>query len=189
MNPRNIIFGVVTVVCLMIDQLTKWWIMANVDQAGGEITVIPGLFSIVHRQNPGAAFGLFRNLGDDYRHWVFIGFAIIATVFIGNMLRRASPTDTVLGGLLGLILSGAFGNAADRLLNPDHTVTDFLKVYIDADPVKSWLISSFGTNEWPSFNVADAALVVGVIAYVIYETWFMKKEAAPAQPNTEQSAT
>lgn len=183
MNPRNIVFGVVTVVFLLLDQITKWWIRVNVER-GQEDPVIPGFFSIVHQQNPGAAFGLGSTLGDNYRHWVFVGFAVIAAIVIGNLLRRANPTDTAVGGLYGLILSGAFGNATDRLLNPNHTVTDFLKVYLDAEPFKGWLIGSFGTNAWPAFNVADAALVVGVIGFAIYERWFQPK-AAPV----EQSAT
>lgn len=177
MNPRNLTFGSVLVSSLLFDQLTKWWVVANIDQGGEEISVIPGLFSLVHRQNPGAAFGLFRNLGDDYRHWVFVAFALVAAGFIGDMLRRLPADERLLPGILGLILSGAFGNATDRLFNADHTVTDFLKVYLDAEPVRGWLIGLFGTNEWPSFNWADSALVVGVIAYVVYETFFMKKAA------------
>lgn len=181
-NRRNKAFVLVAVVSLLLDQLTKAWVVANITENVDEISVIPGLFSLVHRQNPGAAFGLFRDFA--YRHYAFLGFTVIAAVFIGDMVRKAREDDAITGGLLGLILSGAFGNAIDRMVKPDHTVTDFLKVYLDADPFRGWLVSAFGTAEWPSFNVADSALVVGVIAYVIYETFVLPKQEKAAPSST-----
>ena len=66
---------------------------------------------------------------------------------------------------LAPIASGALGNAVDRVWKA--TVTDFLRVYISAPGAKQWLMETFGTAEWPSFNVADSTLLVGVVIFVI----------------------
>lgn len=178
MNRRNIGFAVWLAIGLVLDQLTKWWVAGHLVEGVDEITVIPGLFSIVHRQNPGAAFGMFRDF--EYRHWLFLVFTLVAGGFIVDMLRKARTDDLLLGSTLGLILSGAVGNAVDRVIK--STVTDFLKVYADFQPVKGWLEGAFRTNEWPSFNVADAALVVGVGLYVVHQMWFDKKPAPDGKP-------
>ncbi|MCB9690060.1 MAG: signal peptidase II [Alphaproteobacteria bacterium] len=177
MNPRNVLFAVTAVVGLVLDQATKWWVVHNLPEGTGEIVVIPGFFSIVHARNPGAAFGMLRDF--EYRHWVFLAFTIVAGFVIADMFRKLKPNDGFMGAALGLVLSGAIGNAIDRVLY--RFVTDFLRVYIDTPSVKQWLIATFGTYEWPSFNVADAALVVGIGMFVIHQLFLEKKEA-PAPP-------
>ena len=157
MNRRNLVFVLCTVIGIVLDQATKAWIVANVELYVGRITVIPGFIDIVHAKNPGAAFGM---LGDfAYRHYVFVLFTIIAAIVIVDMFRKLPENDWFMSSALGLILSGAAGNAIDRVLHQE--VTDFVRVYIDA--------LSF---EWPSFNVADAALVVGVGMLVVHYTFF-----------------
>jgi signal peptidase II len=164
-NPRNVVFVSVTLVGLALDQITKWWVVANLRQDVEEISVIPGFFSLVHRQNPGAAFGLFREF--EYRHWLFLVFTLIAAGVIVDLFRRLPPNDRFMSATLGLILSGALGNAIDRVAK--QTVTDFLKVYTDLPSIAGWLQSNGLPNEWPSFNVADAALVVGVAMYLFHQ--------------------
>lgn len=174
-------FVLVASVGLALDQATKLWIVANLHEGGEEIRVIPGLFSIVHRQNPGAAFGMFRNF--EYRHLMFVAFTVVAAAVIIDLFRRLPPTDRFMSATLGLIFSGAVGNAIDRIHK--QTVTDFLKVYTDIPALKTWLVANFGTNEWPSFNVADSALVVGVILYLFHQMFLEERAALPEveEPN------
>ena len=180
-NRRNVIFAVVSVVGVLLDQLTKFWIVRNLPEGRGEMEIIPGLLSIVHRQNPGAAFGMFRDF--EYRHYLFVVFTIVAAGVILDLFRRLPPTDRFMSATLGLILSGAVGNAIDRLHK--RTVTDFIKVYTDIPSLKSWLLTNFGTNEWPSFNIADSALVVGVLMYVFHQAFLEKRPEPTPTPTPE----
>lgn len=172
MNPRNLLFSATAAVGLILDQATKWWVMHNLPEGSGEIVVIPGFFSLVNARNPGAAFGLLRDF--EYRHWVFVAFTVVAGVVIVDMFRKLKPSDAFMGAALGLVLSGAVGNAIDRVRY--RLVTDFLRVYVDTPSIKQWMIATFGTNEWPSFNVADAALVVGIGMFVVHQLFLEKKE-------------
>jgi signal peptidase II len=179
-NRRNVLFLTVTVLGVLADQLTKWWIVHNIPADGGRgITVIPGLLDIVHAKNPGAAFGM---LGDfEYRHWVFLVFTVIAGGVIVDMFRKLPPSDWYLSTALGLVLSGAIGNAIDRVRQ--HYVTDFIRVYTDVPALKTWLLDTFHTNEWPSFNVADSTLVVGVVMFVVQQLFLEgKKKTADEKP-------
>jgi signal peptidase II len=176
-----VIFAVVSVVGVLLDQLTKFWIVRNLPEGRGEMEIIPGLLSIVHRQNPGAAFGMFRDF--EYRHYLFVVFTIVAAGVILDLFRRLPPTDRFMSATLGLILSGAVGNAIDRVHK--RTVTDFIKVYTDIPSLKSWLLTNFGTNEWPSFNIADSALVVGVLMYVFHQAFLEKRPEPTPTPTPE----
>ncbi len=192
MNPRNIVFVVITVLGVLADQLTKWWIVANVELGTGEIVIFDGWLSLVHAQNPGAAFGLLR--GFEYRHWVFLVFTLIAGGVILDLLRKLPKSDWFMSLTLGLIFSGAVGNAIDRVRQ--QVVTDFIRVYTDDPGWKQWLVETVGTYEWPSFNVADAALVVGVAFFVLHELFIgsttdddaAKADAPEAEGSTEAEA-
>ena len=188
-SPRNLVFIGVTLVGLVLDQLSKAWIVANVRYQIDEIDVIPGFFSIVHARNPGAAFGTLGGFGN--RHLVFGIFTVVALYVVFDMLRKLAPDARFVSAALGLILSGAIGNALDRArglsfmpsgLAADGKVTDFLRVYTEIPAIKGFLIDNFGTYEWPSFNVADIALVVGVAMLGLH--WFFverhQKSEAPS---------
>lgn len=173
-------------VWLAIDQATKLWIYFNLQEGVDVLTVIPGFFDLVHAENPGAAFSLLRDF--EYRHVVFVTIAAAATVFVGWLYRRLPDHDRLHAFSFGLILAGAVGNGIDRVWK--RTVTDFLRVYIEADPVRSTLIDWFGTYEWPSFNVADSTLLVGVVLYVLWgdDGVFAKdREAGDGAPSDEDA--
>jgi len=167
-NRRNVVFLIICVLGVVIDQGTKWWVVNNIALATGEIVVIDNFLSIVHAQNPGAAFGMLRNF--EYRHLVFLAFTAVAVGVIVDLFRKLPPDDWFMSTTLGLILSGAVGNAIDRARM--RYVTDFIRVYTDQPDARAWLIETVGTNEWPSFNIADANLVVGVILFMIYQFFF-----------------
>lgn len=163
---RNlVIFLLITVIGTVLDQLTKAWVVANVALYRDELEIIPGFLSIVHAQNPGAALSLLHDFA--YRHVVFAIFTVVAVVVIIRMFRELKPTEWFMAGTLGLILSGAVGNAIDRVRY--QYVTDFIRVYTEHPPVHDWLLRTFGTAEWPTFNVADISLVVGVAFFALHQ--------------------
>ena len=162
---KYILFSVLFVVSVVLDQATKIWVVNNIEYRYGEIEVIPGFFSLVHTQNAGAAFGIMQG-----QMLFFAVFTIIALGFVGYTLWELHENDKYQNIALSLIASGAVGNAIDRM--DKQSVTDFLRVYTDHPGMKSWLIETFGTAEWPSFNVADSAIVIGLIMFGVHGAFF-----------------
>jgi signal peptidase II len=136
---------------IAIDRVTKWTISRRLSMHDG-IQVIPGFFRIIHTENPGAAFGIFADSPSQWKLGMLIGFSIIALVIVSGLLWKNSHTMTSTGIGLALILGGAVGNLWDRLVS--HQVVDFLLFYV-------------GPHQWPAFNVADSAIVVGAALLVI----------------------
>ena len=137
-------------VVVALDQWTKSLVESQVP-LGGSYTPFPALepyFNIVHLTNTGAAFGLFRG-GASF----FIVIAIIVIVALLVFARHLDRGDWAIRTALGLQLGGATGNLIDRLHQNGH-VTDFLLFTL---PVGDRVY------QWPAWNVADAAIVVGTI--------------------------
>ena len=141
-----------------LDQATK--VAADVWLRGrGPVEVIPGFFNLAYSRNRGGLFGYFSTLDDPWRLILLTVLPIFAIVLIGMFLLRTDEPDrsTLFG--LGLILGGATGNLLDRVVRGE--VVDFLDVYASWDALASWLIARFQTAHWPTFNVADSAIVTG----------------------------
>jgi signal peptidase II len=151
-------------VFLAIDQVTKEWVLRNIPyppRAGDEIKLIPDFLSITHAKNPGAAFSMF----DDFagRMVVFGVFTVIAVVGLAWGLKTVRDDDRMQAFAIGLILSGAIGNAIDRIRF--QMVTDMVKVYAGFEPLRTWCLENFKTYVYPIWNVADAAILVGVALF------------------------
>ncbi|MFC1982764.1 signal peptidase II [Chloroflexota bacterium] len=150
-RPRHkwddVVFLLVCTLVLFADQLSKIWIRANlpIGQSLFEI----GFFRVIHIQNTGAAFGIFPDQPVALTIISFIG--AIALVLCALLSRRCLPfLDNMLGkSALGLVLGGTIGNLIDRFRF--SYVTDFL---------------DFGF--WPTFNIADSAVTIGVIIFAYY---------------------
>jgi signal peptidase II len=128
-----------------LDRFTKWLVESRIS-AMDTLTVIPGFFDIVHSTNRGVAFGLFNDSTSEWRSALLIAVSAAALALVGGMLWNARRLDRPTTFGLGLILGGAAGNVFDRVAW--GRVTDFLEFYI-------------GRYHWPTFNVADSAIVVG----------------------------
>jgi signal peptidase II len=148
----------VTTLSLLIDQLSKIWIRVNI-HGGKSVEIISGLFRLVHVENPGAAWGIFADSA--YRIPFFIVATLIAFSVIGVYFSRIPKGQNLLAVAISLILGGALGNFIDRLYY--RSVTDFLDFYVARQPISGWLIEHFGSNRWPSFNIADATIVTGLL--------------------------
>ena len=136
---------------LALDRYTKWLIAHRLTMHDS-ITVIPGFFRIIHTENPGAAFGIFADSPSQWKVALLILFSVVALLIVSALLWKTSHTMTSTGVGLALILGGAVGNLWDRVVS--HRVVDFLLFYI-------------GHYQWPAFNVADSAIVVGACLLVL----------------------
>lgn len=125
----------------------------------GPVTLVPGVLNLWYSRNRGGLFGYFSDLADPWRALLLTLFPLLAVVLIAFFLTRAEEhrKSTLVG--LALILGGATGNLADRVARGE--VVDFLDAYASWDPLAQWLTERFGTVHWPTFNVADSAIVVG----------------------------
>src|SRR5215469_14870211 len=128
-----------------LDRLTKWLIETHVSFTD-TYRVLPGFFDIVHSQNRGVAFGLFNDGASDWSTGMLSLFSLVAVLVIGALLWNGARLDRLSQAGLSLILGGAAGNLFDRIVW--GRVTDFLEFYI-------------GDYHWPTFNVADSAIVIG----------------------------
>ena len=136
---------------LGLDRLTKWLVERDVSLSA-DYKIIPGLFDIVHSENRGVAFGVFNDSESQWRTLLLIALSIAAVIWVSVMLWRAKQPDRLLCLAFALVLGGAAGNLFDRLVS--GRVTDFLLFYI-------------GEYQWPSFNVADSAIVIGCILLIV----------------------
>jgi signal peptidase II len=128
-----------------LDRLTKWIIETRVSFFD-TYKVIPGFFDIVRSQNRGVAFGIFNDSTSEWRTTLLIVASIAAVALIAAMLWNAQRLDRFSIWGFALILGGAAGNVFDRIVWGQ--VTDFLLLYV-------------GQFQWPTFNVADSAIVCG----------------------------
>lgn len=178
MNRKYSLFAIVTLVFVILDQATKIWVVRNIDYRTEEITIIDGFLSFVHAQNTGAAGGFLNQ--NEYRMVIFAVFTVVAVGVLLHMLWELPNDDLFQTSALGLIMSGAVGNAIDRV--DKQSVTDFVRVYTEHPKLKPWLLEQFGTYEWPSFNVADAAIVVGLGMFGIHYL-FLQKDDPDVEPS------
>jgi signal peptidase II len=117
-------------------------------------------------ENPGAAFGLFRNLPETVRRGFFHVVSLAALAFIFAMYVRLEPGQRMVRGALALVAGGALGNFADRLVR--GYVIDFIDWHWRNGP------------RWPTFNVADVAICVGVALMMVDSLRVRKTEPASA---------
>ena len=154
--------GIIAAVVLL-DQCTKLYIQTSFSPFD-RVPVIPGVFNIVHAENPGAAFSMLADAPLAVRRTVLIGLSGAVMGIVGYLLFRPKQNgETAITRLgLSLVLGGALGNFWDRVII--GTVTDFLQVFI-------------GPYEYPSFNIADSAIFCGAIL-LLFDLWRTRKSTA-----------
>ncbi len=151
MPRRYKIFGFVAGLVILLDQITKAWARGSLGKYGFEgYTVVQNYFDLRLSFNTGSAFGLFSSV--EGARWFLTAVGIGALFAIVYILRKGEDHQKWMTTALGLIAGGAVGNVIDRILF--GKVTDFVV----------WKIPWEGAfKEWPAFNIADSALVVGVL--------------------------
>jgi signal peptidase II len=141
-----VFYYLIALFVILLDQLTKWLIVKNMF-FGESIPIIDNVLYITSHRNRGAAWGILQG-----QMWLFYAITIIVIVAIMYYLHKAAKGKRLLGMSLALMLGGAIGNFIDRVFRKE--VVDFIHTYI------------FGYN-FPVFNIADSALVIGVALLII----------------------
>jgi signal peptidase II len=140
------VMGLLAVAIIVLDRVTKLWIVAHI-KTGHSIVLIPNVFRLSHVLNTGAAFSMFEGSTSPLMvRNLLVGFSVVAVLVVVLLLWRMGRSVTLTSVALALILGGALGNLWDRIHL--HYVVDFLAVRIVH-------------YDWPDFNVADSAIVVG----------------------------
>lgn len=159
----------ITALVFTVDQLTKYWIRTHL-ALRETITPIPAIgswFRLIHWKNTGVAFGLFQGNG-----WILtvIGIVVVLAIIIYSIKTDDSPF--FWRAALAMELGGALGNLADRL-NPElGYVVDFI-----------WI------GDFPVFNLADSAIVIGAVIMIIGMWRQEKVEKKTEEPVTEDNKT
>jgi signal peptidase II len=158
---------IVAGVLIFLDQWTKIWVRANLEKFV-YYPVFGEWFGWQHVDNYGAAFGLFQNM-----RLVLTIFAVAVSIAILVYVLWVPTNHRLLRVLLGLQLAGAVGNLIDRVIQ--GFVTDFVRMGIP------------GVFYWPNYNIADVAVVTGVISLAIYiiaeDVALSRKQKAEASAN------
>lgn len=143
-RKRAVIFLLVAAFIVFLDQISKSWVRANSPQ----IELVPGFLDLISiPPNYGAAFGLLAN-----QTCFLIAVTVASIIIISLLFRFLSPVNMLSTVSIGLILGGAVGNLVDRLRL--GCVTDFIDIHVG------------NLFHWYTFNVADSAIVIGIIIFI-----------------------
>lgn len=162
LSKRYLVLFAISVVIVAIDQFTKMNIHGSY-QLGESMVVIPGFFNITYVRNFGAAFGFLAQTHPGFREIFFLAMPPAALLIILMIMRTVKDTDRWQVLALSSVFGGAVGNYIDRIRF--RYVIDFLDFHYKE------------IYTWPAFNVADMAIVGGVMVLLLL--MFLEKKAAP----------
>ena len=151
---------IAALIVLAADQASKWWVLNVLDLPSLRQVVLLPVLNLTMVWNRGVTFGLLNGLGS-WGHVVLAVVALAVVVALGFWLHRAE--NRVVATAIGAIAGGAVGNVIDRLRFGG--VVDFIHAHAD---------TRWGDFSWYVFNVADAAIVCGVVALII-DSQFSKR--------------
>lgn len=172
MNKKSLAYKIkpfiLSVVLVVLDQITKLWVMKTIPENTIYKVIGDDLIWIVHVRNTGAAFSLGASYSDFVRLLLFIIFPIAVIIFAcyavvsnKNILTRTQQYFTC--GIIG----GGIGTMIDRIFRFNEGVVDFISIKF---------FGIFGLDRWPTFNVSDSCVVVFVILFAI-SVLFSKEES------------
>jgi signal peptidase II len=154
-KPNYPFLALVSITSLVLDLGSKWWAKTHLEDAKSfadrRVQLIPNYLSLSFAKNKGGAWGLLQNEPESIRRPFFLGISLLAVVFIVSLYRRLTPQQTALKWGLPLVLGGALGNLVNRIQY--NYVVDFIDAYYK---------TGHEEHHWPTFNIADVAIVVGV---------------------------
>ncbi len=169
MNKRDIIWKIAYLAIaggvFMMDQATKAWAVRRL-RFGDDLPIIQGFLNFAYAQNTGVAFSMLDDHGDMGR-WGLSAVAIFAGALVLYFFWRTPRSDDRILGALALLLAGIAGNVTDRLRL--GFVVDFIDV-------------QFGSWHYPTFNVADMAIVAGAGLMIIDMFLSKRKQQAETRP-------
>jgi len=163
-------------ITFVIDKVTKIAIVERFAY-GERLTVIDGFFNLTHVRNPGGAFSFLATMSDGIRQTFFLGTGALAVGLLLYFLAKIEPEERLAPLAIGGILGGALGNLTDRLYYGE--VIDFLDFRL------------IGGYVWPTFNMADCWIVVGVAVLMLQMLFEGEPQSSPNDsptPNGELGA-
>jgi signal peptidase II len=173
MKQKLKIVAIIAPIVFILDHITKYLIVLNF-KIGDQLTIIDGFFDLVHVRNKGAAFGFLSGWDSAYRDVFFYVLGFVALIFLYFFLKDLpSKKSNIIP--VGMIFGGALGNIFDRIIR--GSVVDFLSFHINNERVVGEILG-FSYDFyliWPSFNVADMGITIGVALLIIQSLKHKKK--------------
>ncbi|MDI3286333.1 signal peptidase II [Polyangium sp. 15x6] len=184
-----VFLAVVAIITLALDLGSKWWAVQNLDKPFARVDLIKGYLSLALAHNRGGAWGLLQNESENVRRPFFVLVSIVAIAFIVSLYRKLAPNQTALRWGLPLVLGGALGNLVDRI-RYGHVI-DFIDMYIGngtgLDKLVEKISGPMREYHWPTYNIADIAIVAGVILMGV-DMFTSRKKSAPPKKAEEASS-
>ena len=149
-KPNALIYLLVSVAVFGLDQWSKAWVLSSLPEFT-PVPVIEGFWNWYRTYNTGAAFSFLSDAGG-WQLWFFTFLAVAISGLMAFWLSRTPRANWRSALPYALVIGGAIGNVIDRQIH-GHVV-DFIQWYI-------------GDHYWPSFNIADAAIVGGAIGIAL----------------------
>ncbi len=167
MGRKYMILIILSLLVVAIDQIAKIYIHTNFE-LGDTVSVINNYFNITYVRNTGAAFGIFSDSQQMFRHVFFLSIPVVAVAVIIFFIYGLPESELAQIISLSLISGGAIGNYVDRIQY--SYVIDFLDVHVR------------NVYSWPVFNIADSAIVVGVcvLSVLMILEYFEERKAKAA---------
>jgi signal peptidase II len=145
-------FYFVALLILIVDHVTKWMARATLE-SHQPIELISGYLRLSYVHNSGVAFGLFDKVDSPWKPYILAAMAVLAVILI-LLYRAHMPADrTLLQLALAVTMGGILGNFLDRVIR--GYVVDFIEFHIHE------------VFYWPTFNVADSAITIGIALLLI----------------------
>lgn len=167
-RPTFIFFGAVAAVSLILDVVTKAWaeiVLSKLPFDRPSLVLVPDHLTLTIAYNKGGAWGLLQDAAETVRRPFFFAVSVLAVLFIVSLYSKLGRGQKTLMWGLPLVLGGALGNLSDRITR--SSVIDFIDFRAEwvlamnnaiAKAVPHWGL----TDHWPTFNVADIAICIGV---------------------------
>jgi len=162
---RRLIPLCLTVIVIIADQVLKAVIVATIPANTIGVSLLGGFLRIINVQNTGIAFSIGQGAPQAFRGLFFIILPILVLLLLGFYYVRSADISQLQRWAIAGILGGGAGNLIDRVVRP-HGVVDFIDVKF---------YGLFGLDRWPTFNLADATVVVCGILLLV-SVFFNKRE-------------
>jgi len=146
----------------VLDLISKWWIVRHLE-LHDPVVVIPGFFNLTLVRNSGVAFGMFQDSSSPYKPLILSCIALAALLTIVFYANKLESGQAGLRLILSVVMGGILGNFIDRLYN--GSVVDFLELY-------------WRGFHWPTFNLADSAISIGILLLILDS---LRPQCSPAE--------
>jgi signal peptidase II len=160
-RPSYVFLALVSIFTLAADIGSKTWAERHLDGYPGTVDVWKNHITLLLAKNRGGAWGLLQSTSENVRRPFFLLVSVAAIAFIMTLYRRLQARQRALKWGLPLVLGGALGNVFDRI-RYGHVI-DFIDFHVyTSGGLPAKILGGVGDHHWPTFNVADIAICVGV---------------------------